>query len=422
MELRAAERRRVVVTGCGVVSPLGNTTADFWAALLAGRSGVSAVTRFDAGQLPVRIGGDVTDFDPVATGVLTPQQARRTDRFTQYAAVAAAQALAAAGLHPPAGVDPHRFAAVIGSGYGAAPAIQQQYDILKEQGPRRVSPYHSVLTAIDHPTSLLSIEHGIAGPSHAVSAACATGAVAIGEAVELIRHGRADLALAGGTDDSLTAVDLAGTANAKALSRRNDDPEGASRPFDRDRDGFVMAVGATVLTLEEAGHAQRRGAPILAEVAGYAATTDAHHATAPDPTGAGAVRAMRAALADAGRAPEDVGQISAHGTGTVLNDRIEAAALREVLGPDVLRRTPVTAVKSMTGHMLGASGAAEAAAAVLSLRDRVVPPIRNCDHPDEPDLDLVTKGPRDWDGDVVLSNSFGFGGHNAVLVLTRYTG
>ncbi|MFI0712830.1 beta-ketoacyl-[acyl-carrier-protein] synthase family protein [Streptomyces inhibens] len=419
MEVRA-ERRRVVVTGTGVVSPVGNTTADFWAALLAGRSGVKTLTRFDTSGLPVRIGGEVTGFD--TTGYLTPQEARRSDSFTQYAVVAAGQALRAAGLDEPAGIDPYRFAAVIGSGYGAANSIQQQYDVLQRQGSRRVSPYHSVLTAIDHPASLLSIKYGIGGPSCAVSAACATGAVAIGEAAELIRHGRADIALAGGADDALTAVDLAGTANAQALSRRNDDPEGASRPFDRDRDGFVMAVGATVLTLEEAGHAERRGAPILAEVAGYAATTDAHHATAPDPTGAGAIRAMRDALADAGRTPEDVGQISAHGTGTVLNDRIEAAALREVLGPDHLRRTPITAVKSMTGHMLGASGAAEAAAAVLSLRDRKIPPIRNCDHPEEPDLDLVVKGARDWDGDVVLSNSFGFGGHNAVLVLTRYTG
>ncbi|WP_328385854.1 beta-ketoacyl-ACP synthase II [Streptomyces sp. NBC_00400] len=418
MELRT-DRRRVVVTGCGVVSPVGNTTADFWAALLAGRSGVRPVTRFDVSGLPVRIGGDVTGFD--TTGYLTPQEARRCDRFTQYAVVAAAQAMRAAGLDEPARTDPYRFAAVIGSGYGAANAIQQQYDVLKVQGPRRVSPYHSVLTAIDHPASLLSIKYGIGGPSCAVSAACATGAVALGEATELIRSGRADIALAGGTDDALTAVDLAGTANAQALSRRNDDPEGASRPFDRDRDGFVMAVGATVLTLEEAGHAERRGAEILAEVAGYAATTDAHHATAPDPTGAGAVRAMRGALADAGLAPEDVGQVSAHGTGTLLNDRIEAAALRQVLGPDHLSRTPVTAVKSMTGHMLGASGAAEAAAAVLSLRDRTIPPVRNCDHPAEEDLDLVLKGARDWDGDVVLSNSFGFGGHNAVLVLTRYT-
>ncbi|MDT0455713.1 beta-ketoacyl-ACP synthase II [Streptomyces sp. DSM 41527] len=417
MELRT-DRRRVVVTGCGVVSPVGNTTADFWAALLAGRSGVRPVTRFDVSGLPVRIGGDVTGFD--TTGYLTPQEARRSDRFTQYAVVAAAQAMRAAGLEEQAGTDPHRFAAVIGSGYGAAHAIQQQYDVLQGQGPRRVSPYHSVLTAIDHPASLLSIKYGISGPSCAVSAACATGAVALGEATELIRSGRADLALAGGTDDALTAVDLAGTANAQALSRRNDDPEGASRPFDRDRDGFVMAVGATVLTLEEAGHAERRGAEILAEVAGYAATTDAHHATAPDPTGAGAVRAMRGALADAGLAPEDVGQVSAHGTGTLLNDRIEAAALRQALGPDHLSRTPVTAVKSMTGHMLGASGAAEAAAAVLSLRDRKIPPVRNCDHPAEEDLDLVLKGARDWDGDVVLSNSFGFGGHNAVLVLTRY--
>ncbi|MGW2916876.1 beta-ketoacyl-[acyl-carrier-protein] synthase family protein [Streptomyces angustmyceticus] len=419
MEMRE-ERRRVVVTGCGVVSPVGNTTADFWDALLAGRSGVGPVTRFDTSGLPVRIGGEVTGFD--WSGCLTPQEARRSDSFTQYAVVAATEALRDAGLEPPAGVDPYRFAAVIGSGYGAASAIQQQYDVLKGQGPRRVSPYHSVLTAIDHPASLLSIKYGIGGPSCAVSAACATGAVAIGEAAELIRHGRADLVLAGGADDSLTAVDLAGTANAQALSRRNDDPEGASRPFDRDRDGFVMATGAAVLTLEEAGHAERRGATVLAEVAGYAATTDAHHATAPDPTGAGAVRAMRGALADAGRTPEDVGQISAHGTGTVLNDRIEAAALREVLGPDHLSRTPVTAVKSMTGHMLGASGAAEAVAAVLSLRDRRIPPIRNCDHPEEPGLDLVVKGARDWDGDVVLSNSFGFGGHNAVLVLTRYTG
>ncbi|GAB7032416.1 beta-ketoacyl-ACP synthase II [Streptomyces sp. NPDC021749] len=419
MELRT-DRRRVVVTGCGVVSPVGNTTEDFWAALLAGRSGVTALTRFDTSGLPVRIGGDLTGFDPAGSGFLTPQEVRRTDLFTQYAVVAAGQAMRAAGLEPRADVDPYRFAAVIGSGYGAAHAIQQQYDVLKNQGARRVSPYHSVLTAIDHPAGLLSIKYGISGPSCAVSAACATGAVALGEAAELIRHGRADVVLAGGADDALTAADLAGTANARALSRRNDDPEGASRPFDRDRDGFVMAVGATVLTLEEAGHAERRGATILAEVAGYAATTDAHHATAPDPTGAGAVRAMRGALADAGLSPDDVDQVSAHGTGTVLNDRIEAAALREVLGPDQLRRTPVTAVKSMTGHMLGASGAAEAAAAVLSLRDRRIPPIRNCDHPEDDDLDLVVKGARDWDGDVVLSNSFGFGGHNAVLVLKRY--
>lgn len=417
---RSDAQRKVVVTGQGVVTPVGRTVTDFWDSLLAGRSGIRTISGFDTSDLPVRFAGEITDFDPAPH--LSPAETRRIDRFAQFAVVAAAQALEGAKLDlVPGGPDQDRIGMVLGSGYGATTLLQGEYAKLAARGPRLVSPYMPAASSIDSPASVLSIKYGITGPTVCMSAACATGSVCVGEAFEWIRAGRADVVLAGGAEEPVSRLDIAGAANAGALSRRNDDPQAACRPFDRDRDGFVISSGAGILVLEEAEHAMRRGAPILAEVAGYGSTSDAYHLAAPHPESEGAIRAMHAALGDAGVRPEDVDYVNAHGTGTLLNDRSEVAALRAVLG-DHAARIPVGSTKSMTGHMLGASGAVEAIATVLSIRTGLIPPTINCDDPEDPAMDHVTAGVRDWTTEVAMSNSFGFGGHNAVLVLRRFDG
>lgn len=407
-------RRRVVVTGCGAITPIGLTVPDFWAALLAGRSGVGPVAGVDADDLPVRIAGEVRDFDPLAH--LPRTLARRLDPFAQYALAAAAEAARTARL---AGVDPDRIGTVIGSGYGSCTLLDAARRALDARGARAVGPYVSVAGAIDNAPAEVSRWHQARGPSVALSTACATGTTAIGEAARLIQLGLADAVLAGGADASVTRLDLAAAASSGALSRRNDEPERASRPFDRDRDGFVMSAGAGVVVLEAAETARRRGVPILAEVIGYGATTDAHHPTAPHPEGRGAVAAMRQALADAGIDPADIDHVNAHGTGTQLNDRTEAAAIRAVFG-DHAARIPISAIKSMTGHMIGAAGAVEFIATVQAIRTGLVPPTINCDDPEDPDLDFVAHRPRQHPVRTAMSNSFGFGGHNAVLVLRAW--
>ncbi|WP_369272594.1 beta-ketoacyl-ACP synthase II [Streptomyces sp. R11] len=405
--------RRVVITGCGVISPIGHSVEEFWAAAAAGTSGIRAITGFDESLLPTRFAGQVTGFDPRAH--MPNRVARRLDRFAQFALAAAEEAVRQAALDLTGGLA-ERTAVLLGSGYGPGSLVQAAAFDLRERGRRRMNPYLATGGALDSAAGEIAVRFGARAMSGATATACATGATCVGDAMRMIRHGYADVVIAGGADDAVNPLDLSAAANAGALSRRDDAPELVSRPFDRARDGFVMGAGAGVLVLEAEEVALARGATVLAEVAGYGATTDAYHSTHPHPEGAAARRAMTDALADAGLAPQDVDHISAHGTGTPLNDRIESAAIRAVLGEHALR-VPISSLKSMTGHMIGAAGAVELIAAVQTLRTGVVPPTLNCDDPEDRDLDYVPHRARRHPTQVIMSNSFGFGGHNAVLVV-----
>lgn len=410
------DRRRVVITGCGVVSPIGLTVADYWSALVSGRSGIGPITRFDPDELPVRIAGEVRDFDP--TAYLPRAVSRRLDTFAQYAVAASTEAVEAAKLE----VDPdrpERFGVLVGSAYGPVQLIQDSAHRLAELGPRKVSPFYAAVSAADNAAGEIAIRLGAQGPSGCLTTACATGADSIGAAARQIRHGYVDVMVAGGADDSINRLDISAAAITGALSRRNYEPTRASRPFDRDRDGFVVAAGAGVVVLEEAEHALRRGAPILAELAGYAATTDTHHRTAPRPDGLAAKRTMQLALADAGATPDEVDYVNAHGTSTPLGDRAEIAAFRAVFG-ERAAMIPISSVKSMTGHMIGAAGAVELIATVQAIRTGTVPPTLNCDNPDDPELDYVAHRARAHRVRLALSNSFGFAGHNAVLAVRAW--
>ncbi|MEU3980905.1 beta-ketoacyl-ACP synthase II [Streptomyces sp. NPDC026672] len=409
--------RRVVITGWGMVTPLGLDAPSTWQGMRAGRSGIGPITQVDTDDLPVRIAGEVKGFDPALH--LPYKVVRRTDPYARYALVAAQEALA----HARFGVEPeraHRVGVLVGSGYGPMKSIADHTRVLDAKGPRAVSPLSAVTGAIDSAPGEISLATGATGPSRATSSACASGADALGEAARWIRAGASDVVIAGGADDIITRVDIAGSGNAGALSTRDGDPTEASRPFDEDRAGFVMAAGAGIVVLEAEDHALARGARILAELAGYAATSDAYHWTAPHPEGTSTRRAMRLALADAGLTPGDIDWVNAHGTGTRLNDGAELAALRAVFG-DRIERVPVSSVKSMTGHMIGAAGAVEAITAGLAINEGVVPPTLNCHRPIDPSVDFVAHTARRHDVDTVLSNSFGFGGHNAVLVLRRWS-
>ena len=412
MATMSEHRRRVVVTGTGVVTPIGMDVEATWEAMLAGRSGVAPITSFDPSDLPVRFAAEVRGLDPAAHfGV---RDARRLDRFAQLGLVAARQALAESGLD--VSVAPDRGGVVFGAGLGGIATLVEQVGVLAERGPKRVSPFLIPMMMANMVTGQIAIETGARGPSSCTVTACAASATAIGEAADLIRLGRADAVVAGGAEAAVTPVCLAAFAQMKALSTRNDDPAAASRPFDAARDGFVVGEGGGALVLEELGHARARGATVLAEVLGYGASSDAHHLTAPDPAGAGAAAAMRAALADAALPAGAVGYVNAHGTSTALNDRTEALAVREVLGTGVA----VSSTKSVTGHLLGAAGAVEAVACTRVLATGWVPLTANLEHPD-PDvgLDLVTGEARDLPVRVAVSNSFGFGGHNVTLVFGR---
>ncbi|TQF04088.1 beta-ketoacyl-ACP synthase II [Kitasatospora acidiphila] len=409
-------RRRVVITGWGLVTPLGHDVADTWEALQAGRSGIGPVTQIEAADLPVRIAGEVKGFDVSAH--LPYKVARRTDPYARYALVAAQEALE----HSKLTIDQqnaHRVGVLVGSGYGPMKSLADHVRELDAKGPRAVSPMAAVTGAIDSAAGEITLATGAMGPSRASSSACASGADAIGESLRWIRAGVCDVVITGGADDIITRVDLAGSGNAKALSAREGDPTEASRPFDEDRAGFVMAAGAGMLVLESQEHALARGATILAELAGYAATSDAYHWTAPHPEGVSTRRAIREALADAGLTPADVDYVNAHGTGTQLNDKTELASLRAEFG-DRIERIPVSSTKSMTGHMIGAAGAVEAVIGGLVINHGVVPPTINCHRPIDPSVNFVAHTAQRHQVDTVMSNSFGFGGHNAVLVLRRW--
>ncbi len=408
-------RRRVVVTGIGPVSPIGVGRNAFWESLLAGRGGVRRIQRFDPSDLPVQIAGEVADFDP--TEFLTQKEVRRTDRAVHFAVAAARLAWADAGEPE---VDHARTGVMFSTGIGGLESLLAQHKVFLERGADRVSPFMVPMLMPNAAAGQVAMHFGFTGPNECITTACAAGAHAVGEGYRVIRNGLADVCIAGGTEASTLPLCIAGFAQMQALSR-NRDPSRASRPFDANRDGFVLSEGAGALVLEDAERAVARGATIHAEVAGYGASADAYHITAPEPEGLGAIQAMQAALRDAGEQPEAVGYINAHGTSTQLNDVAETRAIKKALG-DHAYRVAVSSTKSMTGHMLGAAGAIEAGVAALALEHGVIPPTINYETPDEDcDLDYVPNENREEDIELAMSNSFGFGGQNAVLVLRRWT-
>jgi 3-oxoacyl-[acyl-carrier-protein] synthase II len=411
--------KRVVVTGMGCISPVGNNVKETWDAILAGKSGAGMITHFDASKHKTRFAAEVKGFDPVA--VFGPREARKMDRFTQFAAAVAIEALEQAGLK----IDESnrdRVGVLIGSGIGGIGTILEQAEVMRERGPERVSPFLVPMMISDSAAGVLAIRLGARGPNMALATACASGNNAIGEGLEIIRRGAAEVMIAGASEAAIVPVAMAGLNVMTALSSRNDDPQSASRPFDKDRDGFLMGEGAGVLILEALEHAQARGANILCEIRGYATTDDAHHISAPAENGAGAALAMKLALENANLDLTDIGYINAHGTATQLNDKSETAAIKTVFGEQAYN-VPVSSTKSMTGHLLGASGAIEAVFCILAIRDEVLPPTINYQTPDpECDLDYVPNQPRKASPKHVMSNSFGFGGHNATLIFSRFGG
>jgi len=411
--------RRVVITGLGAVTPIGNDISQYWEGLSSGRNGVAGITLFDASRHACRFAAEVKGFDP--SGWLEPKEAKRWDRFCQFGVVAAKQAVAHAGLTID-GSNHHRVGVAIGSGVGGLLMMETQAQVLHERGPDRVSPFCVPMMIPNMATGLAAIALGAKGPSTAVATACAAGSNAIGDAFRLIQLGLADAMVCGGAESAITPLGVAGFASAKALSFRNDDPATASRPFDAERNGFVIGEGAGVLVLESLEHAQARGATVLAEIVGYGMTCDAHHITAPSPGGVGGAEAIRLAIQDGRLAPEDVDYINAHGTSTPANDSNETSAIKNALG-ERAQRIPVSSTKSMTGHLLGGSGGIEAVAAVLAIQHQLVPPTINYQNPDPAcDLDVVPNQARAAKVDVVLSNSFGFGGHNVCLAFRRMSG
>lgn len=409
--------RRVVVTGIGLVSPLGTGTDKNWQALLRGESGIAPLTRFDVSRHATRFGGEVKDFDPLA--FIDKKEVRKMDLFIRFGLAAAELAVADSGLDR-AAFQSDRAGVYVGSGIGGLGSIEENHKVLLEKGPDRVSPFFLIQTIINEASGQISIRFGAKGPNCANATACSTGSHAIGDSFRIIARGEADIMITGGAEAPLTPLSLAGFNAIKAVSERNDAPAKASRPFDAQRNGFVMGEGAGVLILEELGLALRRGARIYAEVVGYGMTSDAFHVAAPAPDGDGAIRVMRRALEDAGLGPDAVQYINAHGTSTELNDKTETAAIKAVFGGHA-RRLAVNSTKSMTGHLLGAAGGLEAGVTALALFHQVMPPTINYEFPDpECDLDYVPNAARKAEIVHGLSNSFGFGGTNASLVLKRF--
>jgi 3-oxoacyl-[acyl-carrier-protein] synthase II len=411
-------RRRVVITGLGLLSPLGNDVDSSWSSLLAGESGVAEIQLFDHEDYPVHFAAELKDFDP--TVWIDRKAARRMDRFAQIVLAAARQAQEDSGLDVSA--EPERVGASIATGIGGLRSFQDCYDVLKERGPDRVNPFSIPCIIPNMGAGWVSIELGTKGPLMSECTACAASNMAIGDALDEIRMGRADAMFAGGTEAPITKVGIAGFDAMRALSRRNDDPARASRPFERSRDGLVMGEAAGVLLLEELEHAKRRGAKVYAELLGYGMSADASHMTEPDPTGENPARSMTMAIDDAGVEPTEIGYVNAHATSTPLGDAAETRVLKLALGEEHARRTPISSTKGATGHTFGAAGAIEAVFTTLALRDRVVPPTINYEEQDpECDLDYVPNEARGVpDLEVAASNSFGFGGHNATIVLRRW--
>ncbi len=412
--------RRVVVTGIGVVSPVGNDLETFWSNLVAGRSGIRRYEAFDSTIYSCKIAGEVTNFDPV-DWFRSPKDARRADRFTQFAIAAAKLMFADAALDPET-TDRDRFGVMIGSGIGGLQSMEDECKRLFDRGPGRVSPFTIAMMISNMASGLVSMAYGLRGPNMAIVTACATANNSIGEAWRMIKFDDADLFVAGGTEATITQLGISGFASMRALSERNDEPERASRPFDKDRDGFVMGEGAGIVLLEELEHAKKRGAKIYCELAGYGLSADAFHMTQPLPDGEGAARCMRMAMKHARVNPEDIDYINAHGTSTPIGDVCETKAIKQALG-DHAKKTMVSSTKSMTGHLLGAAGGIEFAVCALALKHGIIPPTINLENPDpECDLDYVPNTAREAKIKVALSNSFGFGGHNATLVAKTVDG
>src|SRR3954462_12523974 len=411
-------KRRVVVTGMGAITPVGNDVAATWRAIIEGKPGAAPITKFDASKFPVRFACEVKNFDPLQ--YMDRKEAKRADWYAQYAIAGAGMAMHDAGLADPGRYDPDRVGVILGSGTGGLKSFEEQHDVYRERGASKISPFFIPMLIADIAAGLVSMRFNAKGPNYATVSACATSAHAIGDSFRTIQYGDADVVITGGSEATVTPMAIGGFANMKALSERNDSPDTASRPFDATRDGFVMGEGGGIVILEDLEHALNRGANIYAEIVGYGATGDAYHLTAPAPEGEGAQRAMRIAMKDAGLTPADIDYINAHGTSTPANDLNETKAIKAVFGEHATR-VNVSSTKSMTGHMLGPAGAVEFIIGALSVRDCIVPPTINYQTPD-PDLDLnytpntaVTRPVR-----TVLSNSFGFGGHNVTLAVKRF--
>jgi 3-oxoacyl-[acyl-carrier-protein] synthase II len=406
--------RRVVVTGMGAVTPLGIGVEATWQAMRAGRSGVTTITLFDASRFTSQVAGEVKDFDPAAW--MEARDVRHTDRFVQFAVAAAQMAVQDAGRGLDT-TDPTRVGVLIGSGIGGIWTWESQHRILLEKGPGRITPFFIPMMITDIASGRVAMLFGAQGPNLAVATACATSTHAIGEAAEIIKRGDADVMIAGGAEAAVSPLALAGFCSMRALSRRNDDPPGASRPFERDRDGFVMAEGAGIVVLEEIEVARRRGAHVHGEILGYGTSADAYHITQPCPDGDGMARAMEAALRDASLSPDRIDYVNTHGTATPSGDLAETLALKRVFGA-CAGRLPCSSTKSMTGHLLGAAGAVGMIACLLAVRDGVVPPTTNLDNPDPAcDLDYVPNQAREQKVNIAMANAFGFGGHNAILIV-----
>jgi 3-oxoacyl-[acyl-carrier-protein] synthase II len=411
-------KNRVVVTGLGVISPVGNSVRTFWASLIEAKSGIDRLMTFDASQFDSRIAGEIKDFDFLRRG-FSSKDAKRMDKFVQYAVSATKEALGDCGLDLNK-EESYKAGVLVGSGIGSLHTIERENKIYLEKGPHRLSPFLIPMLIVNEAAGQISIQFGLKGPNSCVATACATGTHAIGDAFRILERGDAEVMIAGGTDSAITPLGVGGFCALKALSKRNDQPQKASRPFDNERDGFVMAEGCGVVVLETLEHARARGAEIYAELVGYGMSADAYHMTAPDPDGDGAARAMQAALNDAGLNPQQVNYINAHGTSTKLNDKVETLAIKKIFG-DYSKKIWISSTKSMTGHLLGAAGGIEFIACCLAIKEGIVPPTINYEYPDpECDLDYVPNISRRGKIEVAMTNSLGFGGHNATLIVKKF--
>jgi 3-oxoacyl-[acyl-carrier-protein] synthase II len=414
------EQNRVVVTGLGIISPVGNDIPTFWKAMKEGKSGIGPLTHFDASKFDSRIAGEVKGFDPLQYGI-TVKDARHMEKFVQFAVACAKQAIEDSGIDLNK-EDRFRIGSVVGSGIGSLREMEEQHNIYLAKGPGKLNPFLIPMLIVNEASGQVAISLGLKGPNTCVTTACASGSHSIGDAFKILQRGDADAMVCGGTESCVTTLGVGGFCALRALSTRNNEPQRASRPFDLERDGFVIAEGCGIVVLETLEHAKTRGAHIYAEMAGYGMSCDAYHITAPDPEGEGAARAMVNAMADAKVNPEKVTYINAHGTSTKLNDKIETLAIKKALGSSA-KKTMVSSTKSMTGHLLGAAGGLEFVVCCLAIKDNVIPPTINYEYPDpDCDLDYVPNTARGTDVDVCMSNSLGFGGHNATLVVKKFKG
>lgn len=412
------KKNRVVVTGLGVISPVGNDIDSFWDALKEGRSGIDKITTFDATAFDSQIAGEIKGFDPIAFG-MTKKDINRMEKFVQFAIASAKQAINDAGLDIEK-EDKEHIGVIVGSGIGSLRIIEEEYKVFLKNGPSRISPFLVPMLIVNEASGHIAIIFGFKGPNSCIATACASGSHAIGDAFRIIERGDAQIMICGGTESCITHLGVGAFCALRALSTRNNEPQKASRPFDRDRDGFVIAEGSGLVVLENLEHAKKRKARIYAELVGFGMSCDAHHITAPDPDGSGAALSMQMALKDAGFNPDEVTYINAHGTSTKLNDKIETMAIKKALG-DYAKKVMVSSTKSMTGHLLGAAGGIEFIACCLSIRDDVIPPTTNYEYFDpDCDLDYVPNTARKTQVNVCMSNSLGFGGHNATLVVKKF--